>query len=111
MANTFLEFQHVSCAIIYVYLARQVTESSFSNFVWDFSLSKLYVNALISTLNARTSWGNLIVDSSTSPSSRLMASRVPDVRRFTHATCELLTTHVDARTCVWANDRFTFMAA
>lgn len=30
-----------------------------SNFVWDFALSKLYTNALISTLNARAGWGNL----------------------------------------------------
>ncbi|KAF9069388.1 hypothetical protein BDP27DRAFT_1325557 [Rhodocollybia butyracea] len=29
------------------------------NFVWDFSLSKLYTNALLSTLNARHGWGNL----------------------------------------------------
>ncbi|KAF9459786.1 hypothetical protein BDZ94DRAFT_1238932 [Collybia nuda] len=29
------------------------------NFVWDFALSKLYSNALISTLNARTGWGSL----------------------------------------------------
>jgi hypothetical protein len=30
------------------------------NFVWDFALSKLYTNALMSTLNARTVWGGLI---------------------------------------------------
>lgn len=30
------------------------------NFVWDFALSKLYTNALISTLNARAGWGSLI---------------------------------------------------
>ncbi|RDB17460.1 hypothetical protein Hypma_001627 [Hypsizygus marmoreus] len=30
------------------------------NFVWDFALSKLYTNALMSTLNARSGWGNLI---------------------------------------------------
>lgn len=30
-----------------------------SNFVWDFALSKLYTNALISTLNARAGWGTL----------------------------------------------------
>ncbi|KAL0958481.1 hypothetical protein HGRIS_000620 [Hohenbuehelia grisea] len=29
------------------------------NFVWDFALSKLYTNALISTLNARAGWDNL----------------------------------------------------
>ncbi|THV04677.1 hypothetical protein K435DRAFT_158247 [Dendrothele bispora CBS 962.96] len=29
------------------------------NFVWDFALSKLYTNALMSTLNARAGWGNL----------------------------------------------------
>jgi len=29
------------------------------NFVWDFALSKLYTNALLSTLNARSSWGTL----------------------------------------------------
>ncbi|KAJ3875485.1 hypothetical protein F5051DRAFT_454538 [Lentinula edodes] len=29
------------------------------NFVWDFALSKLYTNALISTLNARAGWNNL----------------------------------------------------
>jgi len=30
------------------------------SFVWDFSLSKLYTNALLSTLNARAGWGNLM---------------------------------------------------
>ncbi|KAG6828232.1 hypothetical protein H0H92_008730 [Tricholoma furcatifolium] len=30
------------------------------NFVWDFALSKLYTNALLSTLNARSSWGKLV---------------------------------------------------
>jgi len=30
------------------------------SFVWDFSLSKLYTNALLSTLNARVGWGNLV---------------------------------------------------
>ncbi|TFK36158.1 hypothetical protein BDQ12DRAFT_687365 [Crucibulum laeve] len=29
------------------------------NFVWDFALSKLYTNALISTLNARAGWNNI----------------------------------------------------
>ncbi|KAG6915779.1 hypothetical protein DXG01_009861 [Tephrocybe rancida] len=29
------------------------------NFVWDFALSKLYTNALMSTLNARTAWGKI----------------------------------------------------
>lgn len=29
------------------------------NFVWDFALSKLYTNALLSTLNARAGWSNL----------------------------------------------------
>ncbi|KAJ3903778.1 hypothetical protein F5879DRAFT_1035242 [Lentinula edodes] len=29
------------------------------NFVWDFALSKLYTNALISILNARAGWNNL----------------------------------------------------
>ncbi|KAJ3875483.1 hypothetical protein F5051DRAFT_414123 [Lentinula edodes] len=29
------------------------------NFVWDFALSKLYTNALMSTLNARVGWANL----------------------------------------------------
>ncbi|KAF8061621.1 hypothetical protein FPV67DRAFT_288695 [Lyophyllum atratum] len=29
------------------------------NFVWDFALSKLYTNALMSTLNARAGWSNL----------------------------------------------------
>ncbi|KAF8508407.1 hypothetical protein JB92DRAFT_638881 [Gautieria morchelliformis] len=29
------------------------------NFVWDFALSKLYTNALLSTLNARSGWTNL----------------------------------------------------
>ncbi|EGO00735.1 hypothetical protein SERLA73DRAFT_178641 [Serpula lacrymans var. lacrymans S7.3] len=29
------------------------------NFVWDFSISKLYTNALLSTLNARVGWNNL----------------------------------------------------
>jgi len=29
------------------------------NFVWDFALSKLYTNALLSTLNARSGWGTL----------------------------------------------------
>jgi hypothetical protein len=29
------------------------------NFVWDFALSKLYSNALLSTLNARAGWENL----------------------------------------------------
>ncbi|TFK21502.1 hypothetical protein FA15DRAFT_78689 [Coprinopsis marcescibilis] len=28
------------------------------NFIWDFALSKLYTNALMSTLNARGSWGS-----------------------------------------------------
>lgn len=36
------------------------------NFVWDFALSKLYTNALMSSLNARSMWGNLIIDGSTS---------------------------------------------
>jgi hypothetical protein len=29
------------------------------SFVWDFSISKLYTNALLSTLNARAGWNNL----------------------------------------------------
>ncbi|KAG6819013.1 hypothetical protein H0H93_016376 [Arthromyces matolae] len=29
------------------------------NFIWDFALSKLYTNALLSTLNARSAWGKL----------------------------------------------------
>ncbi|GLB38894.1 hypothetical protein LshimejAT787_0600560 [Lyophyllum shimeji] len=29
------------------------------NFIWDFALSKLYTNALLSTLNARAGWNNL----------------------------------------------------
>ncbi|KAJ3513585.1 hypothetical protein NLJ89_g2866 [Agrocybe chaxingu] len=29
------------------------------NFIWDLPLSKLYTNALLSTLNARAGWGNL----------------------------------------------------
>ncbi|KAF9490595.1 hypothetical protein BDN71DRAFT_1592778 [Pleurotus eryngii] len=29
------------------------------NFVWDFALSKLYTNSLLSTLNARAGWNNL----------------------------------------------------
>ncbi|KAF5383048.1 hypothetical protein D9615_004798 [Tricholomella constricta] len=29
------------------------------NFVWDFALSKLYTNALLSTLNARSGWGTI----------------------------------------------------
>ncbi|KAF8469352.1 hypothetical protein JB92DRAFT_3149996 [Gautieria morchelliformis] len=32
------------------------------NFIWDFSLSKLYTNALLSTLNARAGWNNLTGD-------------------------------------------------
>lgn len=28
------------------------------NFIWDFALSKLYTNALLSTLNARSGWAN-----------------------------------------------------
>ncbi|KAF9072045.1 hypothetical protein BDP27DRAFT_1418407 [Rhodocollybia butyracea] len=35
------------------------TQNTTINFVWDFALSKLYTNALISTLNARHGWGNL----------------------------------------------------
>lgn len=30
-----------------------------SNFVWDFALSKLYTNSLLSTLNARVGWNNV----------------------------------------------------
>lgn len=30
------------------------------NFMWDFALSKLYTNSLISTLNARTGWSNVV---------------------------------------------------
>ncbi|KAF9448801.1 hypothetical protein P691DRAFT_729110 [Macrolepiota fuliginosa MF-IS2] len=29
------------------------------NFIWDFALSKLYTNSLLSTLNARAGWNNL----------------------------------------------------
>ncbi|KXN84312.1 Tryptophan 2-halogenase [Leucoagaricus sp. SymC.cos] len=32
------------------------------NFLWDFPLSKLYTNSLLSTLNARAGWNNLVVD-------------------------------------------------
>ncbi|KAL0958480.1 hypothetical protein HGRIS_000619 [Hohenbuehelia grisea] len=32
---------------------------NYRNFVWDFALSKLYTNALISTLNARAGWDNV----------------------------------------------------
>src|SRR6266550_2555063 len=37
--------------------ARSLTDYS-SNFIWDFSLSKLYANALLSTLNARKGLDN-----------------------------------------------------
>ncbi|KAJ8495368.1 hypothetical protein ONZ45_g12900 [Pleurotus djamor] len=36
--------------------------SSSMNFLWDFPLSKLYTNSLLSTLNARSGWNNLVVD-------------------------------------------------
>ncbi|KAL0960496.1 hypothetical protein HGRIS_005534 [Hohenbuehelia grisea] len=32
------------------------------NFIWDFALSKLYTNSLLSTLNARAGWDNLTGD-------------------------------------------------
>ncbi|PFH47887.1 hypothetical protein AMATHDRAFT_151021, partial [Amanita thiersii Skay4041] len=32
-----------------------------SNFTWDFALSKLYTNALVSTLNARSGWANNVL--------------------------------------------------
>lgn len=32
----------------------------FSNFIWDFALSKLYTNALLSTLNARVGWNKAV---------------------------------------------------
>ncbi|KAF8519860.1 hypothetical protein JB92DRAFT_2897370 [Gautieria morchelliformis] len=32
------------------------------NFIWDFSLSKLYTNSLLSTLNARAGWNNVTGD-------------------------------------------------
>ncbi|KAF8522549.1 hypothetical protein JB92DRAFT_2887901 [Gautieria morchelliformis] len=32
------------------------------NFIWNFSLSKLYTNSLLSTLNARAGWNNLAGD-------------------------------------------------
>jgi len=32
------------------------------NFIWDFALSKLYTNSLLSTLNARAGWSNLTGD-------------------------------------------------
>jgi len=35
------------------------TPTTAVNFVWDFSISKLYTNALLSTLNARVGWNNL----------------------------------------------------
>ena len=33
---------------------------SFRNFIWDLPLSKLYTNSLLSTLNARAGWNNLM---------------------------------------------------
>jgi len=53
------------------------------NLLWDFSLSKLYTNALISTLNARGGWGNLIDEHSTS-SGRSTQTAGPREPRFPH---------------------------
>ncbi|EGN91866.1 hypothetical protein SERLA73DRAFT_191884 [Serpula lacrymans var. lacrymans S7.3] len=40
-------------------LSFTISPQTAENFVWDFSISKLYTNALLSTLNARVGWGNL----------------------------------------------------
>jgi len=40
-------------------LSFTISPQTAENFVWDFSISKLYTNALLSTLNARVGWNNL----------------------------------------------------
>ncbi|KAE9395527.1 hypothetical protein BT96DRAFT_826097 [Gymnopus androsaceus JB14] len=46
-------FLTVSIALNYIYVC-ELKSSTFSNFLWDLCLSKLYTNCLLSTLNARS---------------------------------------------------------
>ncbi|KAJ7898636.1 hypothetical protein B0H14DRAFT_2674951 [Mycena olivaceomarginata] len=56
---------------------------SFLFFIWDFSLSKLYSICLISTLNARTDWNNLLVAMPSPSDSDDQKQKIIKVRRAT----------------------------
>lgn len=49
---------------------------NYSNFIWDFSLSKLYTNALLSTLNARVGWSHLNANGQ-NPDNVLFGTEIP----------------------------------
>ncbi|KAF7334632.1 hypothetical protein MVEN_02293600 [Mycena venus] len=54
-------------------------------FIWDFSLSKLYSICLLSTLNARTDWNNLLVamptdDEKKDPNAIIKVRRATDIQ-------------------------------
>jgi len=56
------------------------------NFVWDFALSKLYTNALMSTLNARVGWSNLNGQPISGNSVLFVNERSPDISNSSSST-------------------------
>ncbi|KAJ3487853.1 hypothetical protein NLJ89_g11674 [Agrocybe chaxingu] len=51
------------------------------NFLWDFPLSKLYTNALLSTLNARAGWNNLTGTGQSTEENNVLMFRRSELRQ------------------------------